>query len=196
MKNKTAVLAAALAAAVVGGVQQARAGGWNGDANILVAGKHLDSGDWGVTDRMGELGVITNWTGPQWPVSLAADFLAAGDSESISRDGFTEQRGHTRELMLGARKIFRPDAHIRPYFGGGFDFASAELERIGPFERISDEDSGLGLWVDGGVFWTINEVLNLGVDLRFSGANVHLLGSDRNAGGASLGVTAGYHWGA
>lgn len=196
MKNKTAVLAAAFAAAVAGGVPQARADGWKGDANILIAGKHLDSGDWGDTDRMGELGVITNWQGPNWPVSLAADFLAAGDDEAISRDGFTEQRGHTRELELGARKIWRPDAHIRPYFGGGFDFASAELERIGPEGRVSDEDAGVGLWVDGGVYWTLNEVFNLGVDLRFSGASVHLLGADRNAGGASLGVMAGYHWGA
>lgn len=196
MKNKTAVLAAALAAAVAGGAAQARAGGWTGDANVLLAGKHLDGGDWGATDRMGELGVITNTRGPEWPVAIAADLLFAGRDETISRDGFTEQRGHTTELELGARKVWRADAHVRPYFGGGFDFASAELERIGPEGRVSDDDAGVGLWVDGGVFWTLSEVFNVGVDLRFSGASVHLLGADRNAGGASLGLLAGYHWGA
>lgn len=195
MKNKTAVLAAALAAAVVGGSAQARADGWKGDANILIAGKSLDGGDWGPTDRQGELGVITNWQGPQWPVAIAADFLAAGSDESIGRDGFTEQRGRTRELDLGARKIFRPDPRLRPFVGGGLDLASAEIERIGPEGRISDEDHGVGLWVDGGVFWTLSEAFNLGVDARISAAQVHLFGLDRNAGGFHLGLMGGYHWG-
>ncbi len=190
------MLAAALAAAILGGAAGARAEGWKGDANILLAGKHLDNGDWGPTDSQGEIGLITNWQGPQWPVALAADFLASSHDASISRDGFTEQRAHTSELDLGVRKIWRPDARIRPFVGGGLGLLSATIERTGPFGRISDDDSGAGLWLDGGVFWTLSQAFNLGFDARLSGANVHLFGVDRNAGGLSLGVMAGYHWGA
>ena len=195
MKNKATILAAALTAAVLGGAAESRGGGWSGDANILLAGKHLDNGDWGPTDSQGEIGLVTNWRGPSWPVALAADFLASSHDADISRDGFTEQRGKTSELDLGARKIWRPDARMRPYAGGGLALASGELTRTGPAGTISDSDSGAGLWLDGGVFWTLSEAFNLGFDVRISAANVRLLGADRNAGGFHLGLLAGYHWG-
>jgi hypothetical protein len=195
MKNQTAIMAAVLTAAVLGGTAGAWGAGSRGDVNVLVAGKHLDNGDWGPTDSQGEIGAMTNWQGPGWPVSLAADFLASSHETSISRDGFTEQRGRTSEADLGARKIWRPTPHLRPYAGGGLALVSAEIDRTGPFGRISDADSGAGLWFDGGVFWTLGESFNVGFDSRISAANVHLFGADRNGGGFHLGVLAGYHWG-
>lgn len=190
-------MAAVFAAAILGGAPAAsvQGQGSKGDVNVLVAGKHLDNGDWGANDSQGELGVMTNWQGPGWPVAAAADFLGSSDESSISRDGFTEQRGRTSEIDLGARKVWRPTPHLRPYAGGGPALVSAELDRTGPFGRISDRDSGVGLWVDGGVFWTLGESFNLGFDTRLSAASVRLFGVDRNAGGLHLGVLAGWHWG-
>ena len=193
MKNKTMFFAAILT--ILCGAGGARGEGWKGDANILIAGKHLDHDDWGETDSQGEIGLATNWQGPRWPIALAADLLASSRDTSISRDGFTEQKGSTSELDLGARKIWRPDPSLRPYAGGGLDLASAEIERTGPGGRISDRDSGVGIWLDGGFMWTLSEVFNLGFDVRLSGAQVRLFGRDVAAGGLHLGLLAGYHWG-
>jgi opacity protein-like surface antigen len=195
MKNKSAIFAAALAAALLGMAAGARAQGWNGDMNLLIAGKSLDKDKWAPTDQQGEIGLLSNWQGREWPVTLAVDLLAASRSAEISSGGFTRQKAKTSELDLGVRKIWRPDAHFRPYAGGGLALASAQIDKTGPSGTISDNDSGTGIWLNGGVFWTLSEVFNLGFDIRISGADVRLFGVNRSAGGAHLGLLAGYHWG-
>lgn len=185
-----AALAAALAAAVPAGAQS-----WRGDANLLLGLKRLDEGDWGPTDRQGELGVQADVQRSDWPVALAVDLLASGDDSAIDSRGFTEQRGRTSELDLGARKIWRPDENLRPYLGGGLALASSELELRGPFRTVSDSDSGAGLWLGGGAYWTLSRAFNLGFDAKLSHAGVRLFGDDRNAGGFHLALLLGYHWG-
>jgi hypothetical protein len=169
--------------------------GWSGDARFLLATKGLSKNDWSPTEQQTEIGVLTDWRGPDWPVDLAVDFLAAGRNADISSGGFTRQKANTSELDLGVRKIWRPDARLRPYAGGGLALASARLEKTGPAGDISDDDSGTGIWLNGGVFWTLSGSFDLGFDARLSGADVRLFGVKRSAGGAHLGLTAGYHWG-
>jgi hypothetical protein len=193
MKKNNMAIAALMAAAILG--SEAWGESWKGDANLLFAGKTLDSGDWTPTNHQGEIGVVTNWRRSDWPVALAADLLAAGRDETISQGGFTDQKASTSELDLGVRKIWREETPIRPYIGGGFGIMSGEIKRTGPAGTVSDHDGGLGIWFDGGVVWTLRKALNLGVDVRISNAHIRLLGQDRNAGGAHLGLTAGYHWG-
>ena len=193
--KKTAILAVVLAAAVLSGAARASSSGWKGDADILIAGKSLDKNQWAPTDQQGEIGLLSNWQGPEWPIALAVDLLSASRNATISSGGFTGQKGKTSEFDLGVRKIWRPDARFRPFAGGGFALASGEIDKTGPAGTISDKDSGVGIWLNGGVFWTLSEAFNLGFDVRISGAQVRLFGSDVSAGGFHLGLLAGYHWG-
>jgi hypothetical protein len=163
--------------------------------NVLLAGKALDRDDWLPVAKQGELGLQTNWSPPDSPVALAADFLVSGRDRSGDFLGSTDQRGSTSELDLGVRKIWRPDSRMRPYLGGGVAFVSAELEFTGPSGTRSDHDGGAGLWLGGGVFWTLSQAFNIGLDAKATGARVRLFGDDKNAGGLHLGVLVGYHWG-
>jgi hypothetical protein len=195
MTRSRAIRAAFLLAAILGGTTAASGDGWNGDANLLLGGKSLDKGNWAPTDRQGEIGVTTNWRGPQWPVALAVDLLAASRSASIASGGFTQQKAQTSELDLGVRKTWTPDAHFRPFAGGGLALASAEIDKTGPAGTVSANDGGTGIWIDGGVYWTLSEAFNLGFDVRITEAQVRLYGSAMNAGGFHFGLLAGYHWG-
>ena len=193
--NHAAILSVLFAAAALGRTMPAVGEDWNGDINVLLAGKRLDNNEWAPTQRQGELGLQTDFQPPAWPVALAVDFLAAGANTPVSYRGFTEQRARTSELDLGVRKIFRPAALVRPYVGGGLALASAELEYAGPFGTISDHDGGAGAWIGGGVFWTLASAFNIGLDAKFSSAQVNLFGQSMDAGGFHLGLLLGYHWG-
>jgi opacity protein-like surface antigen len=195
MRKKSALFVTAMTAVLLTGAAGARAQGRNGDINFLIAGKSLDKDKWGPTDQQGEAGLLSNWQGRDWPVALAVDLLAANRNASISAGGFTEQKAKTSELDLGVRKVWRTDARFRPYAGGGLALASAQIDKTGPGVAVSEHDNGTGVWLDGGVFWTLSEVFNLGFDVRLSGASVRLYGVERNAGGLHLGMMAGYHWG-
>lgn len=168
---------------------------WSGDIDLLLAGKHLSAQDWGPTDRQGELGLMSNWQDRAWPVALAFDLLAARRDADFQEGGFNWQHAQTTEMDVGARKIWRPGDIVRPYAGGGLTLASAELERTGPAGSASDSSGGVGLWLGGGVAWTLGQAFNIGVDAKFSRAEVDLLGAQRNAGGFHLGLLLGYHWG-
>lgn len=189
-------IAALAALTILAAASPSLAAGWKGDANVFLGGKALDAGDWGPTDQQGELGLQTNFTGPEWPISLALDLLTSGRDGDIAQGPFTEQHGRTTEVDLGVRKLWTSDHVVRPYVGGGLAFASGELEKTGPYRAVSDSDNGVGLWIDAGLVWTVSRALNLGFDARISTAEIHLFGQDRNAGGLHLGLLLGYHWGA
>ena len=57
---------------------------------------------------------------------------------------------------------------------------------------VSDDNNGIGIWLNGGVYWTLSQHFNLGLDLRYSQADVTLF--DVDAGGTHAGVILGYHW--
>ncbi len=185
-----------LAAAVIAGASGPALGqGWSGDVNLLLGAKRLDRDDWRPTERHGEFGFQANVQPPGWPVALAADLLGSRRDEPVSRGSFVKQRARTSELDLGARKIWRPGPRTRPYLGGGLALVSGELEFAGPFGSTYDRDASAGLWLGGGVFWTLNSVFNVGLDAKLSSAGVRLFGDRKNAGGLHLGMLMGLHWG-
>jgi hypothetical protein len=198
MRKRTAILAAVLTAAALCGAPGARGQVTSADFNVLVAAKYLDTTGWGPTNRQGEIGLVTNWQWRAWPVLIAADLLAASNEAAVSNATYTEEDAHSFELDLGARKIWKPTASWRPYFGGGLALAYADIDYTGspgPQPSISSGGYGVGGWVDGGVFWAFTEVFNLGVDARYSSEDVRLFSSTRNAGGLHFGLLAGYHFG-
>ena len=186
MKNN--ILAVALMLFVI----SAHANEWSGNINLFLGGKSLDSDDWGDLDEQATLGVLVDFKPNHWPVSIALDFL--GSSDEVNQLD-TKLEASAFEFDVGVRKIWVVSGRsLRPYIGGGFAFIRTKLEVSGTSSE-SDEDFGAGVWLNGGVYWTLGQSFNLGLDLRYSETEaISLYGIDSKAGGGFAGLMLGYHW--
>ncbi len=167
---------------------------YSGNVNFFLGGKSLDD-DWDPVEDQGEFGIMVDYKKVGWPLSIAIDLLGSNDDDSIFE-------GTTTEFCFGVRKTWEPSTNMRPFFGGGLAIISAEIE-IGPF---NDDDSAVGIWLGGGVYWTLTEHCNIGVLLRYSDAEVELDPRyagvqlipggpiDIDGGGGHFGLILGYHW--
>ncbi len=164
---------------------------WTGNVNAFLGQKTLDKDDWVPADEQAEFGVLVDFKQSEWPVSIAIDLLASVDEVTVA--GVTVEAS-TTEFDVGVRKIWEVSgSSIRPYIGGGIAFVGAEIKETS-FTNISVDDNGTGIWLNGGIYWTLGQSFNLGLDLRYSQADVTLFGIDAEAGGTHAGVILGYHW--
>jgi opacity protein-like surface antigen len=169
----------------------ANASQWTGNVNFFLGGKTLEENEWAPVDEQGEFGVLVDFKQSQWPVSIAIDILGSADEATVSGFNF---EGITSEFNVGVRKIWQvAGSSIRPYIGGGLAFVYAEFKETS-FFTISNDDNSTGIWLNGGVYWTLGQNFNLGLDLRYSQADVTLFGVDVDAGGTHAGIILGYHW--
>lgn len=165
--------------------------GVTGNVNLFLGEKNLDS-DWGIYDDQGEFGILFDISGDYWPVSIAVDLLGSAHTEEYWWGDATASTG---ELDLGVRKVFDiPGTSFHPYVGGGLAFVSARYEETDYYGTIYTEDDGTGIWLNGGIYWTLGRSFNLGLDLRHSQADVTLDGVEVDAGGTHGGILLGYHW--
>ncbi|HEX6851045.1 MAG TPA: hypothetical protein VF139_06525 [Candidatus Polarisedimenticolaceae bacterium] len=172
-----------------------------GNANLFLGRKVLDSGDWQSVDRQDELGVLLSLGRADWPVFIAVDLLAATDEGDIDNDfrGPATLDARTYEAAFGVRKIWAPGS-THPYVGAGIVWVTAKVDLTSFGETFDANDSALGPWVGGGVFWRLGRRINLGIDARWSAAEVFLdygrgLGADKlKAGGLHGGITLGAGW--
>lgn len=175
--------------------------------NIFLGQKTLDSSDWGASsylgyglplDEQGEFGVLMDFAGYNWPVSIAVDLLGSAREEDFYSTtwGPGTTTASTSELDVGVRKIFDIyGTSLHPYVGGGLALITGRIEDDYYYYGITDdEDTGLGIWLNGGIYWSFAEHFNLGVDLRVSDADVTLYGETVNAGGTHGGLMFGYRW--
>jgi hypothetical protein len=175
------------------------------DINFFLGQKNLDSSDWGANsylgyglslDQQGELGILANFAGHDWPVSIAVDLLISGHQVDAcySSVGCGSTTAGTVEIDVGARKIFNIyGTSFHPYVGGGLALITGSIEDDYYYYYDNDSDSGAGLWLNGGIFWSIGH-FNLGLDARFSEADVTLYGQTVNAGGSHGGIFLGFNW--
>ena len=167
------------------------ANAWTGNVNFFLGAKSLDENDWAPVDQHAEFGVLVDFKQQDWPVSIALDFL--GSTEEATELGVNFE-GTTSEFDVGVRKIWGTEGStIRPYIGGGLAFIGAEFKGTA-FTTVSDDDNATGIWLNGGVYWTLNQSFNIGLDLRYSQADVTLFGVDADAGGTHAGLILGVHW--
>ncbi len=175
---------------------------WTGNVNAFLGSKVLEEDDWEPAEEHDEIGVLVDFRPTAWPVNLTLGYLRS-DADESEFDPVTGLivglEAETVEWNLGVKKIWEAHSSVRPYVGGGLAHISAEatvrlsvpgLEvTVGPVD-----DSGIGYWVNGGVYWTLGGSFNIGVDLRYSEASVSLFDVDVEAGGGHAGVLLGYHW--
>lgn len=169
--------------------------GWTGNVNFTLGAKSLDEDDWEPIEDQGEIGIHLDLRTTNWPVSIYLAFLASYGDDTTRIDGFrADVEGRTSEFRFGVRKIWEPTTNMRPYFGGGLALVTAEIEVSAFGEKLDDSDSALGFWLGGGIYWTLGEHFNIGLDIAWSKAEVTLFDTDGEAGGGHAGLLLGYHW--
>jgi hypothetical protein len=173
---------------------------WTGNVNGFVGAKILDQDDWAPVDEQGEIGALIDFKQKSWPISIAIDLLSSYDEEDVSLAVLNfgtfdaNLEGNTTEFNFGVRKIWDNFSFVRPFIGGGIAFINAEVKGTALGVSVSDDDTGVGVWFDGGVYFNLTEHFNLGWDVRWSKAEVTLFNIDGEAGGWHLGMLIGYHW--
>lgn len=169
---------------------------WTGDLNMFLGGKRLEKDDWEPADKQGEFGVQVDFRRRNWPLNIAVDLLGAvGEGKVPFGSGNISVESRTSELNMGIRKIWDNAPHVRPFIGGGLSFARASVSFSSsgiPFEVSGD---GTGVWLGGGVFWTLGGSFNIGFELKSSSAKARIAGVEVAAGGRHFGLLLGYHWG-
>ena len=198
MKTRT-INAAVASALLLTSLSLAHAGDATGIDNFTgniggyLGQKSLDDKDWGELDSQGSIGMIFDFKKQSWPVSIALDVIISGTEEKNA--GITTDGG-TLETDIGVRKIFElSGSSIRPYIGGGIAIIGATVENSsGGSITSKDDGTATGAWIGGGMYYAATESLNIGLDLRYSEAEVTLFNEDREVGGFHTGITVGYHW--
>jgi len=155
--------------------------------SLLLGQKTLDDNDWEPVERQVEWGVIADLGRKDSVANLVISYLSSSDDSSQPGADFT---GETWELGLGIRKPFRLEAGFAPFIEIGAAYVDATLERRG-ISPGENSDSAFGMWGGVGVGFAVGERVSVGALLRYTAAEVTLLGADREAGGLHFGVTAG-----
>jgi hypothetical protein len=162
---------------------------WSGHISGLLGLKTLDSNDWPDMETHFSMGLAFDIKEDSWPISIALDVM---DSGGMHRHDGMKDLGHTTEGHFGMRKIFvNKSSKIQPYIGGGVAFISAEQEYEEDNNKIKQDDNGVGGWLGAGMYYTIHPRFVLGLDVRYSHAEVTLFDQDRAAGGLHTFATVG-----
>ena len=156
-----------------------------GDVNFIIGQKKLDK-DWDPNDSQGEFGAEVTWGGSDWPIAFATDIVASSAAADIIG---VEVKDQSSELAFGVRKIWEA-GHARPYIGGGIAKLAVQREAGG----VKVDDSTLGAWIGGGIFWRLGSRFNIGLAARISRGQVTLNGTDTEAGGSHAGLILGWGW--
>lgn len=176
----------------------ANANEWTGNVNFFLGQKSLDEDDWAPLEDQAEFGVLVDFKKQNWPVSIAIDVLGSTRTGTVVDTVPTvDIEGTTSELDVGVRKIWEVSgSSMRPYIGGGLAFVNAELQAKNNSTgfTVTEDDNGTGVWLNGGVYWTLGQHFNLGLDVRYSKAETKLYDFDVEAGGTHFGLLLGYHW--
>jgi opacity protein-like surface antigen len=188
MFNKRFLATACVAAALCG--VPAFAGG---NVNFSLGNRSLDDNATAPVDEQMFVGGYMDFEIKDWPVALAGGLYRS--SKSDSTQGLDVEATIT-EISFGAVKNWTVLGNMHPFAGGGLSMVKVEAEVSDAFFSEKADDTNLSAYAEGGVFWTLANVMNLGVQGRFT------RGSSADLGGASfdpdyfqLGVIAGFGWG-
>lgn len=174
---------------------------WSGNVNLFFGAKFLDDDEWDPVDKQLQAGLLFDIRHRVLPFNIALDLLYSRKEKDVDVAvmgiGSTgvEVEGETMEADLGLRKIWEPNADVRPFLGGGAAFVRAEIEASGLGRSVSDSDSAIGVWLDAGVYVTLYGRWNLGIEGRWSWAKADFMGVENvDVGGRHLGALLGMHF--
>lgn len=110
--------------------------------------------------------------------------------------GVQNVRSTVAEFSAGVLYRPRGERKLIPFVGGGLSFMTVEqeIERLGG-RSISDDDTTVGIYVNGGVYWRLGKRFNIGFDGRVvTGTSVQLFGQKGDANYGQLGLILGWGW--
>lgn len=172
----------------------ARAGDWTGNVNFLLGQKQMDKNDWEPVEDQSEFGAEVTWGKEDWPIQIATDVFSSSDDQSGVDPlvGAFDLEVKTSELGIGVRKVWEKKK-VRPYVGGGLAYVGVSIDaNTEVLGTGSADDSALGAWAGGGIFWRLGPRFNLGFAARFSKATV--TSADLEGGGTHAGLILGWGW--
>ena len=188
MFRKRVLMAACVAVALCG--VPAFAGG---NVNFSLGNRMLDDGSTAPLDEQTFIGGYMDFQVKDWPIDLSGGLYRS--SKSDTNQGI-EVEATITELSFGAIKNWSVLSNMHPFAGGGLSVTKVEAEVSDGFFSEEADDTNLAVYAEGGVYWTLAKVMNLGVQGRFT------RGSSADFGDASfdsdyfqLGVIAGFGWG-
>lgn len=168
--------------------------------NVFFGQKSLSKSDWEPVDKQLEIGIEVDFKQEDWPISLALSYSQSADDGKITEydDTFgfidVDCKSKTSELNIGAKKTWDQPSDMHPFIAGGLSYIDATGEAKALGVTVSDSDSNIGFWIGTGIYWTINNVFNFGVELKYSDASVTLLDENIKVGGFHYGLIAGYYF--
>ena len=173
----------------------------DGHVNFFLGQKSLSSDDWKPLEKQIEFGAVMSFGQDDWPVHIAVDVLTSVDQETgyDPAAGDVTLTASTFELDAGVRKIWKA-GKVFPYLGGGVGLIGASTKVDNGFVNVDAVDAAFGFWADAGVFFRLGSHFNIGLDLRYSTADVDLdfgygyVARDVNAGGFGYGLLLGFGW--
>jgi len=173
---------------------------WTGNVNLLLGTRFLEKDNWEPLDKQLEGGLLVDFRPKRWWISFAVDFLYSWDEDEIDVVDLgigtysVKIKSRIWELDLGIRKIWESPEYIRPYIGGGFAIINGQMKSEAFGDSVSDDETGYGIWANAGLYVTIYKHFNIGIDGRWSKAEVDLFDRQARVGGWQVGAIAGFHW--
>lgn len=179
-----------------------------GNVNFNLGGRGLDEDYWGGAEDQGVFGVQVDFGPDKWPVSVALGMSvsAAENEEFVCL--FCEAHGlevpglGTRTITSGVFEFSagvlyrrRGERKTIPYVGGGLAFMGVGQEVSRGAFKIDDDDTTVGVYVNGGVYWRLGKAFNIGIDARVvTGTSVELFGRKGDANYGQFGLILGWGW--
>ena len=172
----------------------ARAGG---NLNFVYGQRSLDEDFWEPTEDQAVLGLETDFGGDNWPVTIAVGYWRSDDDGTLSNFpilGPVELEAELSEWSVGIHKVWKAGI-ARPFVGGGVSFIDADADVSSNFGELSDSDDSNGVYVEGGIFWRLGKVVNLGLHGRLlEGTDLTLFDIDGDADYWQIGGLLGFGW--
>ena len=99
----------------------------------------------------------------------------------------------SKSILVYARSVIIPILHFVLTLAAVLPWCQAKFKSKTGATTVEQDDNGTGYWLGAGTYWAVGPQLNLGLDIRYSHADVTLFNIEREAGGVHTGMFVGYH---
>ncbi len=162
----------------------------DGNANFVLGERWMSSSsDWQPWDDQAMGGVTVDFGGANWPVHLETG--AEGSAKTVSTY-LGDVTGSVGDVFFGVNKTWSTGrGNVHPYVGGGIASVTAKMET----GSVSVDDTSVGFYVHGGVFWRLGTRFNIGFDVRaLGGTNMSIEGVEFDSNFTQVGLVLGWGW--
>jgi hypothetical protein len=176
------------------------------NANLILGSRALDEDKWGPIEDHTIYGISIDARRATWPVSVVLGFSTSSEDgneslvvDDIRIEGWAEST--IWEASIGVAKIWDTSGQMRPFVGGGISAVRTDLEAvlespdIDGSARIDEDDTSLGLYVEGGIVWQFKADFNLGFSGRILiGTELELVDEETDVDYGQFAVILGWGW--